>query len=388
MYFSFYNILPVVWVCMGVAVVAMTWLLVLYRRQTRLRPSAENEELPDSSLPGVSVIIYANDNAADLRKMLPEVLGQEYPAGKLEVIVVNDGSTDDVTDVVNYIGQQHRNLYITFVPEEAHNLSRKKLAISLGIKAARNEVILLTTAECRPVSRRWVRDMAYPFTAEGGNHGVALGRASISGIKNPMLRFDQAARTATWLSAALRGKPYRGTGFNLAYRRDLFFQAKGFSRSLNLHNGDDDLFVNQIATPENTAAVLTPGSLVKARFQRPASAYRDMRLRHCFTERFLPKGARRLMGASTLMMWIWLAAVTVGCVFSLPNWFPACIFAAMIPALWIPLTVNWLRTGRTLGLRLSPALLWWEMLWRWLPNLRCRMKCGSTRRRNYTWHCK
>ena len=91
------------------------------------------------------------------------------------------------------------------------------------------------------------------------------------------------------------------------------------------------------------------------------------------------------MGVSTLAIWLWVAAVTVGCVFSLPNWFPACVFAATVPALWIPLTVNWLRTGHALGLRLSPVLLWLEMLWRWLPDYRRRLRCTSSRRRNYTW---
>lgn len=370
---------------MGVAAAAMAWLLTVYRLSTRIREDSAPEELSSEILPSVSVIIYVNDNAADLRRMLPEVLAQEYPREKMEVIVVNDGSVDDVTDVVNFLGQTHRNLYITFVPPEAHNLSRKKLAISLGVKAARNEIIVLTTAEAVPASPRWLSLMAYPFTAKGGGKDVALGRATITGLRRAMLRFDQAFRTTLWLSAALHGHPYRGTGFNLAYRRKLFFDAKGFSRSLNLHYGDDDLFINQITTPENTAAVLTPGSLVKVRFQRPRHAYRDLCLQHCFTSRFLPKRSRRVMAASTLMMWLWVASVTVGCIFSLPNWMPACIFALMIPGLWVPLTINWMRTGSALGLRLYPLLLWWEMLWRWLPDLRCRLLCTSSRRRNYTW---
>lgn len=388
MYFSFYNILPVVWVCLGVALAAMMFLLTFYRRLTRLRASGKCTAVPDAELPGVSVIIYARDNASDLRAMLPDILSQDYPKGKMEVIVVNDGSVDEVTDVVNYLGCEHSNLYITFVPDEAHNLSRKKLSISLGIKAARKEVAVLTTAGCRVASARWLREMAAPFTPSEGGKEVVLGWARITGLKQAMLRFDQAARGVTWISAALHGRPYRGTGFNIAYRRSLFFEAKGFSRSLNLHNGDDDIFINQITNPSNTAVVLSKESVVTVRSQRPRAAYRDLRLRHCFTARRLPKAPRRMMGAGTLAMWTWLAAVVAGCVFSLPNWYPACLFAATIPALWIPLTVNWVRTGRTLGLRLNPALLWWEMLWRWIPDLRCKIECGSKKRRNFTWHQK
>lgn len=388
MYFAFNNILPVVWICLGIALGAMVFLLTFYRSFTRLRQPREVPDIPDDELPGVSVIIYARDNASDLRTMLPEILAQDYPAGKMEVIVVNDGSVEEVTDVVNYLGQQHRNLYITFVPDEAHNLSRKKLAISLGIKAAKKEIAVLTTAECRPASSRWLRLMAAPFSDAAGARDVVLGWARIGKLSNPMLRFDETARGTTWLSRAIHGHPYRGTGFNLAYRRELFFAAKGFSRTLNLHYGDDDLFVNQITNRDNTSVVLSSDAHMTACFQRPKAAYRDLRLRHCFTQRRLPKGARRTMGAATLAMWSWLAATAVGILFSLPNWFPACLFIAAIPALWIPLTVNWLRTGRTLGIHLSAPLLWWEMLWRWLPDLRCRLACGSSDRRNFTWHPK
>lgn len=395
MYFSFYNILPVVWICLGVSLAAMAFLLTVYRAFTRLRhkPGADQDARTPGALsgqlPGISVIIYARDNASDLRVMLPEVLDQNYPEGKMEVIVVNDGSVDDVTDVVNYLGQKHHNLYITFVPDEAHNLSRKKLAISLGIKAARKEVVILTTAESRPASPDWLRGMAAPFSDAGrGRIEVVLGWARIGDLRQPMLCFDQIAEATIWLSAALHGHPYRGTGFNLAYRRDLFFQAKGFSRSLNLHNGDDDIFIHQIATASNTAVVLSPETAVTVNFQRPAAALRDLRLRHCFTGRRLPKGARRLMGAATFASWLWLAATATGVAYSLPNWFPACLLLLTIPLLWIPLTVNWMRTGRTLGQKLQPALIWWVMLWRWIPNLRYNLECGSRKRRNFTWHQK
>lgn len=388
MYIAFNNILPIVWICLGIAILAMLYLLTFYRSFTRLRAPKSQSKATDDELPGVSVIIYARDNASDLRAMLPEILNQEYPKEKMEVIVVNDGSVEDVTDVVNYLGQEHPNLYITFVPDEAHNLSRKKLAISLGIKAAKKEIAILTTAECRPATSQWLRLMATPFTTTGGSHDIVLGRAVINNLKNAMLRFDEAARLTTWISKALHGRPYRGTGFNLAYRRELFFKAKGFSRSLILHNGDDDLFINQITTRDNAAVVLSKDALMTVNFQRPKAAYNDLRLRHCFTQRLLPKSAQRIMGSGTIALWIWLIATAVGITFSLPNWFPATLFIATIPMLWIPLTINWLRTGRTLGIKLSAPLLWWELLWRWIPNLRCRIACKSRNRQNFTWHLK
>ena len=390
MYFSFYNILPAVWVCLAVAVAATLYLITFYRLYIRIRPTVKPgaDEVPDEELPPVSVIIYARDNAADLRRMLPEVLGQEYPEGKMEVSVVNDGGVEDVTDVVNYLGASHPNLRITFVPDDAHNLSRKKLAISLGVKAARNRVIVITAAECRPATRRWLRQMAAPFAPSGGSHSVVIGWAKVAGLKSAALRFDQVSRAVTWLSAAIHHKPYRGTGFNIAYTSDLFFEAKGFSRSLNLNYGDDDLFINQISNGDNTAVVLSPEATVSVHYQRPSHAYRDLRLQHVFTGRRLPKGSRIIMGSGQAAAWLWLAATVAGCVFSLPNWYPSCIFAALLPLLWVPLTLGWCRSARTLGVRIAPVLVWWQLLWRWTTDLRCMLACNRSHRKNFTWYVK
>lgn len=393
MYFSLHNILPAVWVCLGVSLAAIIYLLTVYRSFTRLQPSVKTNgtdrergpEIADDALPPVSVIVYARDNAAELRETLNAVLTQNYPASRMEVVVVNDGSVDEVTDVVNFLSLKHRNIYITFVPEEAHNLSRKKLAVSLGIKAAKNDVVVLTVAGAHPASADWLRVMAAPFTR---GKQIALGWGYIEGLKGLMRRFDEAVCGTIWLSSALRKRPYRGTGFNLAYTRSIFFEAKGFSRSLNLQNGDDDIFINQIADSDNCEVVLEPEALMSVNFQRPTAAYRDLRLCHCFTRRRLPSYGSLMAGSGTAAIWVWLAAVVTGVVFSLPNWFPSLLFAATIPLLWIPLTINWLRTGRTLGITLSPALLWWQMLWRWIPALKYRLNCGGSDRRNFTWHAK
>lgn len=102
--------------------------------RTRVRVTAPQPEVPDEALPTVSVVVYARDNAADLRKMLPDILTQGYPADKFEVVVVNDGCAEEITDVVNYFSNEFKNLYITYVPEEARNLSRKNSPSLLASK--------------------------------------------------------------------------------------------------------------------------------------------------------------------------------------------------------------------------------------------------------------
>lgn len=382
-FFSAHNLLPAVWISAAVALLSLLWLVTVYRsRVSRPAKAAVREtDVPDEAFPAVSVIVYANDNALALARLLPVIFGQDYPA-PFEVVVVNDGSVEDVTDVVNRLSLDHKNLYLTFVPDEAHNLSRKKLGISLGIKAARNPYVLLTDACCAIESTSWLRHMAAPF-AQGKS--VSLGYARIDGLNGAMNRYDEVAEGVKWLSAAIGGHPFRGAGFNLGYSRAMFFEAKGFSRSLTLHFGDDDVFVSQIARPDNTAVVLAAGSVVSVETDNPAKTLRELRLRHCFTARFLPKGASRFFGMSALMMWLWFASVVTGIVFSLPNALPSCLFIATIPCLWVPLAIAWRKSARALGVRLNPWCVPFVSMWRCMRTLRYRLLCGRASRRNYTW---
>ena len=115
------------------------------------------------------------------------------------------------------------------------------------------------------------------------------------------------------------GRDGRPPLYNIGYRRSLFFDAKGFSRSLTLHHGEDDIFISQIATPDNTAAVVDPAATIAVNRYMPVKALRDLRMQHTFTGRFISKGASRLFGFSTIMLWVWLAATATGAVMSLPN---------------------------------------------------------------------
>ena len=136
-YFSTNNIMWVVWLCAGVALLCGVWLLWAVRGRIRLCVRAAGRQDEGARCQeGVSVIVYADDAPERLGNLLTRIFSQRYE-GKTEVIVVNDGASPDVADVVKRLSQEHTNLYQTFVPNEAHNLSRRKLGLSLGIKAAR-----------------------------------------------------------------------------------------------------------------------------------------------------------------------------------------------------------------------------------------------------------
>ncbi len=382
LYFSIDNILQIVWACMAVAALCMLWLLWPLRQRVLscVKAASVSNDEPES-WPGVSVIIYDADNPERLTLLLNKLFEQKYN-GAREIIVVNNGASAEVTDVINCLAPAHPELYVTFVPDDAHNLSRRKLGISLGVKAARHPYVILLSDRTMPQSDEWLQQMAAPF-ARGKE--VVLGFAAIENLSGDANRFDEVATGVKWLSAAIKGYPYRGTGFNLGYKKSLFFAAKGFSRSLTLHNGDDDMFISQIANGDNTEVVITPQSLTTVAYSKPTKALRDLRMNHCFTGKFVSQRGGLFFSFSTLALWLWLVAVAVGITFSLPNLLPACVFVVMIPALLIPLSLTWRKTARALGIKVRVWMVVWHLLWRWCRNLKFKLKCGSTSRRNYTW---
>lgn len=208
---------------------------------------------PDNPLNGkaVSVIICARNEEENLRNFLPAVLEQDYP--DYEVIVINDCSDDNSYDVLGeYLGK-YPHLRVSNISKDPKFTHNKKFAQLIGIKAAKNEIMLFTDADCHPESEKWLDRMTSHFD---DNTDFVLGYGgylSKKGILNNYIRYDCMTIAMQYFGMALRGNPYMGVGRNLAYRRSLFFEKKGFGIHTHLASGDDDLFVNSHASAGNVA---------------------------------------------------------------------------------------------------------------------------------------
>ena len=208
------------------------------------------------------MIVCARNEQHNLQTDLHALLRQDYP--EYEVIVVNDGSQDDTQQVLEQYALQHPNLYLTFVPCDARVMSSKKLALTIGIKAARYEHVLLTDADCRPESRFWIRAMMQAFVQGGEGIEVVLGFGAYfeqKTVLSSLISYDTLFNGLQYLGMAAAKHPYMGVGRNLAYKKDTFFRNEGFRGFLNERSGDDDLFVNKVATGQNTAIVCSPESI-------------------------------------------------------------------------------------------------------------------------------
>lgn len=221
----------------------------------------------DNSLPPLSIIICARNEAENLRRNLPSFLEQDYP--KFEIIVVDDHSSDKTAEVVLEFQKKFSTLRLLSIQNKTS--LGKKAALSLGIQQASFERLFLSDADCRPVSRQWLRVTQRSLTERTK---IVLGYGPYqhrNGWLNRFIRFEAFYTAIQYFSFALAGHPYMGVGRNLTYHRSIFWQAKGFSRHAHLASGDDDLLVNQMADAENTTINLFPETRI---YSDPATSWR------------------------------------------------------------------------------------------------------------------
>jgi len=291
------------------------YYLCLYNRIYQQRQAVKEGNIHLSQeLPPLSVVISAREESENLRKNLTAVLEQDYP--QFEVIVINDGNTDESDDYLKLMSKQYNNLYHSFVPEKSRYLSRKKLSITLGIKAAKYDWIVLTDANCRPQSNQWLRLMARNFTS---HTQIVLGHSSYErgkGWLHKKVCFDNLFTSLRYLGFAIAGAPYMGLGRNMAYRKEVFYAQKGFSAHLNLERGDDDLFINTVANKENTRVETDPNACIQLDAIENVKEWRNEKIGYAYTARLLKGYQRWLLGLETTSRLFfyagWIATCTLG----------------------------------------------------------------------------
>ncbi len=226
----------------------------------------------------VSVILCAHDEEHNLRELVPLLLQQDHPA--FEVIIVEDRCNDGTYDYLLEATKSDPRLRMVRVQHLPLHMNGKKFALTLGIRAASNSWVLLTDADCRPTGRRWIQSMASHFK-EGKQIVIAYSPyAKSPGYLNAFIRFESLLSGIQFVGWALLGRPYMGTGRNLAYRKALFLEHKGFHKHMNVTGGDDDLFVNEHATQTNTAVCLGIDSIMPSIPKKTWKQFLHQKLRH------------------------------------------------------------------------------------------------------------
>lgn len=286
------------------------YLLIYKKPYSYENKQSKDEDTKDKILPSVSVVIASKNESENLAKNLPLILEQDYP--DFEVIVVNMGSTDETDIELKRLSLKYPNLYHTFVPSDAEDFNGKKLALTLGIKAANNEVLLFTEIYCAPTSNKWISEFAKEFSK---GRDIVLGYSMLD-IKQRFLmrgfvKYDSLIHQMKFLSMAIWGKPFMGINRNLAYRKSLFFEEKGFSSVLTFEDGEDDLFINQVSKNRNVGVVTSKDSMTITDIVISLSKWKSLKEKYIYNKRYYNGSARFVFGLESLTKYLFYIAVAL-----------------------------------------------------------------------------
>ncbi|WP_179351589.1 glycosyltransferase [Winogradskyella vidalii] len=254
----------------------------------------------------VSIIICAKNEAENLKKNLPKIISQDY--SDFEIVLVNDSSYDDTLDVMNAFKVKHSAIKIVDVRVNEAFWGNKKFALALGIKAAKNNYLVFTDADCTPNSSQWLSHISGNFSEE---KSIVLGYGAYAkknfSLLNKLIRFETVMTALQYFSYAQLGVPYMGVGRNMAYKKDLFFNNCGFNNHMAIKSGDDDLFINEVANPTNTALCFTKESFTISEPKTTFKAWILQKRRHISTAHLYKLKHQFLLGVfymSQLLFWI------------------------------------------------------------------------------------
>ncbi|MFN7490757.1 MAG: glycosyltransferase [Chryseotalea sp.] len=270
----------------------------------------------ETTQPPLSVIVCAHDEYHNLTQLLPLLLEQDYP--NFEIVLVNDRSNDETYDWLLKQAELHPQVKVVQINHTPAHINGKKYGLTLGIRAAANEWLVFTDADCRPTSKNWLASMAKEMNADTS---IVVGISpyqKTGGFLNLFIRYESLITALRYTGFASNGMPYMGVGRNLAYRKSLFMETKGFTHILGVIGGDDDLFVNTNATAQNTRVCMHPESLV---YSVPATSTRSFlhqKIRHLAAGKKYKKAHRFVLGID-IASWLLFYPAIIACFFA--TWF-------------------------------------------------------------------
>jgi glycosyltransferase involved in cell wall biosynthesis len=253
-----------------------------------LRPVLWKRKETNNTTEPLSVIICARNEYENLKNNLSKILNQQYP--DFEVIVVNDCSADDTEMLLGKMELKYKNLRHTTIEADRKFLHGKKLAITIGMKSAKNNRLVFIDAECYPASTEWLSEINKTYVP---NKQLVLGYGGYeksSGFLNRIIRYDTLFIAMQYIGFAMAGRPYMGIGRNLSYLKQLFFAGTGFSKHYHILSGDDDLFINENANKENTAVVLSKDSFTRSTPQTHWNSWAKQKKRHLSSGKYYKTG--------------------------------------------------------------------------------------------------
>jgi len=261
----------------------------------------------------VSVIVCAKNEAENLQLLLPQLLQQSYK--NFEIVLINDASSDETLEIMEQFQKENSNIKIVNVQNNEAFWGNKKYALTLGIKAATNDFLVFTDADCKPATKYWLTEMTQHFSS---TKKIVIGYGAYAKKKysflNLLIRFETVMAAIQGFSYAKIGIPYTAVGRNLAYHRDEFYRVNGFINHIKIRSGDDDLFIKDAASGKNTAICFSKDSFTISQAKTSFGAWFQQKRRHVSTSSHYKFIHKFLLGTFYLTQFLfWVVAIVLLC---------------------------------------------------------------------------
>lgn len=266
----------------------------------------------DSDMPRITVLVLANNNAQALDANLSIILTQDYAPGYEVIVVGEKGDLPTEAVVEQYAHRGH--LYATYIPHRSLFMSKPKLAVALGVKAAHNEWIVMVNAECRPQSDVWLKTLASRMDSDAN---LVMGYSNYDSEARGYYRFARLRTMCYMLRRAVGSVAYRTNGTNIAFRRSEFIAQEGYRGNLQLVNGEYDFIINKYAQPGQTRVVTAEDAWIRE--DSPTSKqWHDRDICYAHIRKFLSRSTapRTLFNFDMTMMYANYAALVASIVLS------------------------------------------------------------------------
>lgn len=247
-----------------------------------------------NAMPGVTVLVCAWNERENLTELIPLLDAQEYP--EYEVILLDDRSDDGSEEYIRENINGWKNIRYIRINDQFDHVTPKKYALTVGMKQAKYPIALMTDADCRPASNHWITAMTSRVTE---SKDIVLGFSPYfkqKGLLNWFIRCETFYAAVQYLSFTLAGMTYMGVGRNILYKRSVFFANKGFYTHKHVFGGDDDIFLNEVATSSNTTISIEEDSFV---YSVPKTNWKDwfrQKRRHISVSRYYKPRNKVLLG--------------------------------------------------------------------------------------------
>lgn len=326
------------------------FIQLLYLFLTHFRLVLYKKKNESSDLPPLSIIVCARNEEDNLFKNLPAILNQNYP--QFEVIVVNDMSIDESKHILQAYQKQYPNLRIVEIEKNRHRRFGKKMPLTIGIKGASYEHLVMIDADCYPSGNQWLKNLVSNYDSE---KEIVIGYGPYekeNSFLNKLIRFDTSMIAISYLSMALAKRPYMAVGRNMSYTKKRFFEVDGFKNHYHVQSGDDDLFIKDAATGKNVAIEISPESFV---YSHPKKTWKDwlkQKQRHFTTAPGYRLINKLLLGILPASMFLMLVSFLI-LLFNYKWWW------IVSGILLIRYLIFWLIYGLLFKKLASRDLIWW-----------------------------